>query len=616
MYGTAPYRCTPAPHIAHTMSMKPNDEKTTLKKDTVLTHPSFHGWNQIKLNEESVVRAQIRGIFRHDRRPWTTVHLISNSPSAEIMLMNVLQQELDDTSCPDGYRTTCLKCLLALSKARNIVPSSFSSRNVVKEGTNPICGGGFADIWKGRLQDAQVCLKVLRLFIPEKAREKLLRDFCQETLVWRQLRHPNILPFLGVSEELFAPSYCLISLWMINGNIMSYLEAHPDQDRLKSLVQVVEGMKYLHNHDPPIVHADIRGANILVMDDLSCCLADFGLSLFVESRALNSSSWRDSGCIRWLAPEYMDSTLFNQTYFTARDVYAYGCTVVEIFTGEPPFSNIKNDAGVIYEVLTKQSLPPRPASNIFLDDGLWELVIACLSTMSSRRPNAEQISEILAQLQTTSGTAFKLDQLTNASFNTEDISFSPPVLVNQDLYAEFEPLPDTLTAWGDLDTKPLIIDDPSSSSLYSIDPFVGPTLDDELFVPWTDDAVIVPRVVQDDGNSAQGASPDINVSDGLEIVNPTVISPIVVQCKGSPSTPATSTTLGEVTPTRQSHSANQTTPSSGKRSRSSSSELPASPSIPSTNPTLRIHLEPLQASEGIDVPHAKRIRVGEPETLL
>ncbi len=66
------------------------------------------------------------------------------------------------------------------------------------------------------------------------------------------------------------------------------------------------------------------------MDDLSCCLADFGLSLFAESRTLTSSPWTGNGCIRWLAPEYMDSKLFNQSYLTARDVYAYGCTVIEV----------------------------------------------------------------------------------------------------------------------------------------------------------------------------------------------------------------------------------------------------------------------------------------------
>ncbi len=56
-------------------------------------------------------------------------------------------QELDaNVSCPDGCRKTCLKCLRALSKARNIVPSSFFIylRNVTREGINPIGGGGFA----------------------------------------------------------------------------------------------------------------------------------------------------------------------------------------------------------------------------------------------------------------------------------------------------------------------------------------------------------------------------------------------------------------------------------------------------------------------------------------
>ncbi len=65
----------------------------------------------------------------------------------------------------------------------------------------------------------------------------LLQEFCQEALVWRQLRHPNVLPFLGISKELFTPRYCLISPWMVNGDVMSYLEAHPDHDRLTSVCQ-------------------------------------------------------------------------------------------------------------------------------------------------------------------------------------------------------------------------------------------------------------------------------------------------------------------------------------------------------------------------------------------
>ncbi|KAK0437918.1 kinase-like domain-containing protein [Desarmillaria tabescens] len=380
----------------------PGSEGPTLNDGTALptdlSHPSLHSWIRINLDDkETDVRTQIQRVIQDVPYPWRSVESIP--PSVETIVMDVLQQELDDVSCPDEYRTACLKCLRALSKAKNILPSSFFSQNVTREGANPICGGGYADIWKGHLRDTQVCLKVLRIFATEEARTKILRDLCHEALMWRQLRHPNILPFLGVSKDLFAPSYCMISPWMVNGNIMSYLEAHPDHDRLTLLIQVAEGMKYLHNHDPPIVHADIRGANILVTDDLCCCLADFGLSLFAESQAFDSSPRMTRGSLRWLAPEYIDFTPFDKSYLTARDIYAYGCTVIEVFTGKPPFSDIKNDARVIHKVMNG-SRPPRPPANVFPNDRLWSLVTACLMTVPCGRPNTENILIVLSLVNT------------------------------------------------------------------------------------------------------------------------------------------------------------------------------------------------------------------------
>ncbi len=56
----------------------------------------------------------------------------------------MIRQELDDSSYPDEYRTVCMKCLRILSKTRNIVPSSLSCRDVIREGGNPIWGGGFS----------------------------------------------------------------------------------------------------------------------------------------------------------------------------------------------------------------------------------------------------------------------------------------------------------------------------------------------------------------------------------------------------------------------------------------------------------------------------------------
>ena len=53
----------------------------------------------------------------------------------------------------------------------------------------------------------------------------------QEILIWRRLTHPNILPVLGVSPKLFP--LCIISGWMIDGNIMSFILKHPRVNRLR-----------------------------------------------------------------------------------------------------------------------------------------------------------------------------------------------------------------------------------------------------------------------------------------------------------------------------------------------------------------------------------------------
>ncbi|KAK0421861.1 kinase-like domain-containing protein [Armillaria borealis] len=180
---------------------------------------------------------------------------------------------------------------------------------------------------------------------------------------------------------------------MVNGNIVSYLQAHPDHDRLTSLVQVADAMDYLHNLDPPIIHADIRGANILVADNRCCCLADFGLSLIAESQNFNTTSGMRRGSLRWLAPEYILPGLLDQSFIAARDTYAYGCTVIEVLTGNSPFSEFQNDRVFMAEVIDRRSHPPlNLSSDVFSHNGLRSLVAGCLRTSPSKRPDARRIS--------------------------------------------------------------------------------------------------------------------------------------------------------------------------------------------------------------------------------
>lgn len=85
----------------------------------------------------------------------------------------------------------------------------------------------------------------------------------------------------------------------------------------------------------------------MVKDDLSCCLSDFGLALAVESQIGASSSSRAflGGSLRWMPPEIMDESQFDPAYITARDVYSFGCTVIEVsvFAGHLISTNMYTD---------------------------------------------------------------------------------------------------------------------------------------------------------------------------------------------------------------------------------------------------------------------------------
>ncbi|KAJ7584962.1 kinase-like domain-containing protein [Mycena floridula] len=289
-----------------------------------------------------------------------------------------------------AHSMKCLRHLRRLAAQKGILPPSFFLHNVVRDGPHPVFGGGFADVYKGKLNGEVVCLKALRFFVerPEMAR-KLLNDCCREALVWNQLDHPNVLPFLGVNVDLFAPSFCLVSPWMSNGNLMQYLQRNPDFERRNAIIDIAAAMKYLHEYSPPIVHADIRGANVLVRDDLRCCLADFGLSSITTSFTLTSSSGNGAGSVRWLAPELFLMSEEDKSCMksTSRDIYAFACTILEVYTGQPPFSQHKFDPPVMYDVLAGR----RPSRPLALPNDLWTLVESCWQHDPALRPSAQAV---------------------------------------------------------------------------------------------------------------------------------------------------------------------------------------------------------------------------------
>ncbi|KAJ7232631.1 kinase-like domain-containing protein [Mycena haematopus] len=188
----------------------------------------------------------------------------------------------------------------------------------------------------------------------------------------------------------------MVSPWMKHGNILKYLSQYGRHDLEKMLLQIAEGLGYLHSMK--IVHGDLRGTNILVSDDWSVCLADFGLASIIEDDASTTftvhTSSDHAGSLRWFAPELILPTLFNCERFVrtpASDVYAFACVCLELHTGSPPFAAVSPDIAAMLAVAAG-ARPARPAD---MSDHLWKLITAAWAANYVDRPDVKEIVEYL-----------------------------------------------------------------------------------------------------------------------------------------------------------------------------------------------------------------------------
>ncbi|KAK7044762.1 kinase domain-containing protein [Favolaschia claudopus] len=293
-------------------------------------------------------------------------------------LLDLLQDVLDAFP-QSASRPGLCKALVRLSRASDRVPTCFPLTELQVVGQQ-VAAGAFGDIWRGIVRGQSVSIKVVRLFRDAQVRAAI-QEFGREALIWRQLSHPNLLPFFGL--YYLETRICLVSPWMSNGHILQFLEnAPPGTDRLSLMLDVAMGVEYLHGMC--VVHADLKGSNILVTPSLRACVADFGLSSIVDSMSLrfthSTASFRGGGTARYQARELLLNDMRPH----------YGS---DILTGLLPFFEYSMDAQVIFRVL--EGFHPTRPETIRFEDDLWVLLRECWDVLPSARPTASQIVQRL-----------------------------------------------------------------------------------------------------------------------------------------------------------------------------------------------------------------------------
>ncbi|XP_065877547.1 mitogen-activated protein kinase kinase kinase 3-like [Euphorbia lathyris] len=220
--------------------------------------------------------------------------------------------------------------------------------------------GSFGKVYMGMNLDSGELLAVKQVLIAPNSASKektqaCIRELEAEVELLKNLSHQNIVKYLGTTRE--DDSLNVLLELVPSGSISSLLEkfgSFPESVIRMYTKQLLLGVEYLHKNG--IMHRDIKGANILV-DNKGCIkLADFGASKKVVEQDTINGAKSLKGIPYFMAPEVILETGHS---FSA-DIWSVGCTVIEMATGKPPWSQQYQGMAAFYHIGATKSHPPIP----------------------------------------------------------------------------------------------------------------------------------------------------------------------------------------------------------------------------------------------------------------
>ncbi|RWW75852.1 hypothetical protein BHE74_00016093 [Ensete ventricosum] len=264
-----------------------------------------------------------------------------------------------------------------------------------------------------------------------------------EEFRWRmeelgRLRHPNLVPFRAYfhakDERLlvydYFPNGSLFSLihallkfsalplccYVIRPGCVMWLRAgsRPSGSGkplhwtscLKIAEAVAAGLLYLHQTNPPTVHADLKPSNVLLGPDFESCLTDYGLipSLLPASHddlSVPSPSSSSAAAVFYRAPE---SRLPTPAFTPLSDVYSFGVLLLELLTGKTPKQDLVEERGadiprwvrsVRKQEKNDSGEDPGPSEEMLT--ALLDIAVSCVAVEAEKRPPTEEVLRMIRE---------------------------------------------------------------------------------------------------------------------------------------------------------------------------------------------------------------------------
>jgi len=311
------------------------------------------------------------------------------------------------------------RCVQSTNGVQLIDPQSIILHRIIGEGT-------FGRVWSAKLNSSCVAVKEFvfaQAAVAGKSSQKdsIIEDIIGEAGMMSILRHPNVLQLFGCS--LTAQAIWIVSELCSLGSLRQLLDDRNKEISLdvgiRIALQVAEGMMYLHNQSPPIIHRDLKSHNILIHEtfaeasdveriegksDLAggyrvdqtekltveqtivAKIGDWGSAKATLSGSQTMTHGVGTSC--WLAPE----VIRNARSSKCSDVYSYGIILWEMATRAEVYANLESTQ-IIAQVANDNLRPPVP------DNCPWaSMMVRCWNEDPHARPTFREIVKWLNQI--------------------------------------------------------------------------------------------------------------------------------------------------------------------------------------------------------------------------
>ncbi|XP_076830010.1 tyrosine-protein kinase Mer [Brachyhypopomus gauderio] len=262
--------------------------------------------------------------------------------------------------------------------------------------------GEFGAVMEGHLKQPdgtseKVAVKTMKL---DNFSQREIEEFLNEAACMKDFNHPNVIRLLGVCLEVgpgHFPKPMVILPFMKYGDLHSFLLRSrlgdsplylPTQTLLRFMIDIALGMEYLSTRN--FLHRDLAARNCMLRDDMTVCVADFGLSKKIYSGDYYRQGRIAKMPVKWIAIE----SLADRVFTVKSDVWAFGVTMWEIATrGMTPYPGVQNHE--IYDYLLEGHRLKQP--NDCLDE-LYDIMFSCWCADPVDRPGFMQVREMLEKL--------------------------------------------------------------------------------------------------------------------------------------------------------------------------------------------------------------------------